>query len=101
MIGLTQNLIVAHNLATGNALPVGHENLCSIGVNTPRTFAVFLCLPFFLRLFAVTSLWQVALGGLTAGWLPIPSILTPNSTCRPSHEKLDRWFTFLSIGVTA
>ena len=45
-IVLTQNLIVAHNLPTGNALPVGFSDRISIGVQSPLKTVVFLCQKF-------------------------------------------------------
>ena len=43
--GLTDAYRLAHNLHVPYWTN-GHENLCSIGVNTPRTFAAFFCASF-------------------------------------------------------
>ena len=75
--GLTQHDVLTYISGTGKALSVGSRNLFSIGVKPPRTIAVFLRLPFCKALSLHSIMAGCFLGSLTAGWLPIPSILTP------------------------
>lgn len=96
--GLTDCYKLGHDLRAGNK-PVGRENLFIFGVNTPRTFAVFLCLPFCAALCRL-SLWWVAFGQ-SSGWLATKDQYShPTTTRRPSREKLDRWLIPI-FGVTA
>ena len=98
--GLTDCQRLDHNLFAVTHLTVGRGNLFSIGVNTPRTFAVFLCLPF-CTVFRRISIMAGCFGQLS-GWLATNTqYFHPTTTRRPSRGKLDRWITSLSIGVTA
>ena len=100
MIGLTQNLIVAHNLATGNALPVGRENLFRNGVNTPQPYVAFLCASYLCGY--LPSIHYGGLFGQLNRWLAtISQYSHTHSNRRQSREKLDRWITSLRNGVTA
>ncbi len=100
MSALTQHDFLTYIDVTGKALPVGRENLFIIGVNTPRTIAVFLCLPF-CKTLRLNSIMAECFGQLNR-WLDSNDQYShPTTPRRPSCEKLDRWFTSLSIGVTA
>ncbi|TSA41083.1 MAG: hypothetical protein D4R63_04255 [Methylococcaceae bacterium] len=98
--GLTQHDFLTYSDVTGKALPAGRDNLFSKGVNTPRTIAVFLCLPF-CKTLRLNSIMAECSGQLNRWLDSFTQYCHPTTPRRPSRDKLDRWFKSLSKGVTA